>query len=97
MFRGGPIRTKEVVAEVVVAAGVTPAAVEPEAAAEEVDPTRMVETSIMTILQDTIQGISITIEEGVEEVVDHLTTIMARWFKAATPLPVLGLDHDDVQ
>lgn len=96
MFREGPIRTKEV--EVVVAAaavvvGVTPMAVEAEEVAEEVDPTRMDGTSIMTSPEVIIRGITITIGEGVEEVVGPLTTIMAQ-FKAVKCLPALGLGHD---
>lgn len=96
MFHEGPIRIKEVAVVLEVAVGVIRMAVEVEAAAEGVAPTRMVGTNIMSSLEVIIQGIitAITIGEEGEGVVGHLTTITMDLFKLVKPQPALGLVHD---
>lgn len=85
MVHEGSIKTKE--ADVEVAVGVTPMAVEVEA--EEVVLTRMVGTSFMTSLETIIQGI--TIGEGAVGVVGRLTTTMVQLLKMVIPQLTLEL------
>jgi hypothetical protein len=77
-----------------VAVGVIPMAVEDEAVAGEMDPIRMVATSITSSQEIIIQGTFITIGEGVAGVVDRLTTAMVQQFKVVMPQLMLGFIHD---
>jgi hypothetical protein len=76
------------------AVGVIPMAVEDEAVAGEMDPIRMVATSITSSQEIIIQGTFITIGEGVAGVVDRLTTAVVQQFKVVMPQLMLWFIHD---
>lgn len=79
MSQEDPTRAEEVVVVVWVGVGVIPMVVGQEAVAEEDPiPIIMVKTSTTKSLEIIILGITMVIEEGAEEVVGLLTTIMVQ-------------------
>lgn len=93
MLLEGTTKTNEAVV-VVGAAEVIQMAVAVEVVAEEAVDTKMGAANITNNLETIIQGITITIEDGVAEVVGTLITIMVQQFRVVTARLMLVWLHD---